>query len=764
VKVTHIGLETTSSRTGGLNRYLESLLAAQRAAGLDATAIVLGDERAAVQPGMTIAHRPKRSITVAAAAVDRAARRAGRPDLVDAHFAGTSAITTTVGALRSVPLVVHFQGPWADESALAGSSALNVAAKRAIERAVYGRADRFVVLSSAFAEILSSTYGVAPWSIDVIAPGVDLERFTTGDRSPARAALGVDAHRVAVSVRRLVPRMGLEVLLEAWRELQPRDTDLLAIVGDGPDAQRLRALADSLGIASSVRFCGSVDDATLVSWYRAADVTVVPTVALEGFGLVVLESLACGTPVIGTDADGLRDAIALAGDPAPVPAGDAHALCAALVHALDAPSSTDRSAWLRQVATQHSWARVAEQHARLYEGVLGGHEPLRVAVLDHSAVLSGGELAIARAIVGIGAAASVHTILGADGPLRHRLEAAGSTVEVLELDDRAAHVGRATVRPGRLDPRAVIATVRYVVGLSRRLRRLRPDVVHTNSLKSALYGGAAARLAGIPCVWHVRDRIATPYLPHSAVRLVRVAARVLPTVVVANSESTLRALDVDGCVVPSPLDPSISPGELFGRGEHDGLLRVTVLGRLAAWKGQDLAIEAFADALGTSSATLRIVGAPLFGEEEFAASLRARAESLGVAGRVEFRGFVDDIASVLADTDVLVHSSRIPEPFGQVVIEAMGSGCAVLVPDEGGPAEVVTDGVDGVTYAMGDVVALSKALRRLADDPALRARLGEAAARTASGYTPEALAPRLLAAWSSAATRGRRARRRRRHG
>jgi glycosyltransferase involved in cell wall biosynthesis len=111
-----------------------------------------------------------------------------------------------------------------------------------------------------------------------------------------------------------------------------------------------------------------------------------------------------------------------------------------------------------------------------------------------------------------------------------------------------------------------------------------------------------------------------------------------------------------------------------------------------------------------------------------------------------------------------VLASTIPEPFGQVVIEAMGAGCAVIVPDQGGPAEVVTDGVDGITYPMGDAAALSAALRRLASDQPLRAHLGEAGIRTAAAYTPGALAPRLLDAWRLARDRRHRSRRGRGHG
>jgi glycosyltransferase involved in cell wall biosynthesis len=759
MRVVHVGLETSATRPGGLNRYLEDLVHAERVLGLDAVAVVLGDEGTDPQRdhGTVVAGPAVGSLVARARRIDRAVRALGEVDVADVHFAGSGFVTACVGALRRVPTVVHFQGPWADESAASGSSSANVATKRAIERAVYRRARRFVVLSASFASLLESRYGVAPWAIEVVAPGVDLERFSPGDAAAERTALGAGGGRIVLAVRRLVPRMGLEVLLDAWRELAPASGDRLVVIGEGPSRGSLSELAQRLGVADTVSFLGRVDDATLVQWYRAADLTVVPSVALEGFGLVVLESVACGTPVVGTDADGLREALALVGQAA-VSAGDAAALASAMRAELEVRADPARRAELRAVGERHGWADVALRHRAIYDEVLDLARPPSVVVLDHTAVLSGGELAIARAIDGLGGAASIHTILAADGPLRARLEAAGSTVEVLALDERARSVPRGSVRPGRLDPLAALASARYVLRLARRLRVLRPDVVHTNSLKSALYGGVAARLAGVPCVWHVRDRIEVPYLPAPAVRLVRVAARVLPTVVVANSASTLATVGVTrGVVVPSPLDSSIDAS--VAHVAHEGHVRVVMLGRLAQWKGQRLALEAFATAFPEGGATLEVVGSALFGEEAYADSLPALAASLGLEGRVSFRGFVDDVATVLGEADVVVHASILPEPFGQVVLEAMGAGCAVVVADAGGPKELVTDGVDGLVYPMGDRAALAGAMQQLAADPALRQRLGAAAQHTASSFTPAALAPRLLDAWSDARSRPRRARR-----
>lgn len=753
MRVLHVGLESTSTRPGGLNRYLEALVAAQRALGLDASAIVLSAPDVPLPDGVVSAGPPEASLPARLRAVDRAVRRAGPPDVADLHFAGTAALTATFGALRGVPSVVHFQGPWADESRHAGQGRANAALKARLERAVYRRADRVVVLSDAFGRVVARRYGVAPWSIETIPPGVDLDRFTPGDRAEARAALGVSPDAdVCVTVRRLVPRMGVDVLLEAWARVASVRR-VLAVVGDGPERRALEARAAELDLAATVRFCGRVTDAELVSWYRAADVAAVPSVALEGFGLVVLEAAACGCAVVGTDAEGLAEALAAVGGVV-VPAGDAAALAAALGAALVEPSGPDVGARRRARVAHLGWPGVARRHEALYERVLGNERARRVVLVDHTAVLSGGELAIARAIGGLGAATQVHAVLAADGPLVGRLEAVGASVEVLALAERARALPRDRVRPVALAPLAVLDSAVYAARLASRFRALRPDVVHANSLKSALIGCTAARLARVPSVWHLRDQVASPYLPAFAVRLVRRAARVLPDVVVANSASTLATVDPRvGVVVPSPLDPSVLG---VVRVPQTDELRLTVLGRLAPWKGQDLALRAFALAFPSGGAHLSIAGAALFGEDTYAASLTALAAELGIEARVSFCGFVDDVAALLARTDVLVHASTLPEPFGQVVLEAMGAGCAVVVADAGGPAEVVTDGRDGLRYRAGDVGALAATLQEVAGDAALRERLGAAAIETARGYLPEALAPALTAAWDAAVATRRR--------
>jgi glycogen(starch) synthase len=244
----------------------------------------------------------------------RAARSAGRDTRVlDAHFALYALVPMLIGRLRSVPAIVHIQGPWAAENVSAGDgSRVRRTLRHALERLVYRRAEQAIVLTSAFRRVLVEQYRVLPWRVHVVPPGVDLEHFSPGDRQHARATFDLEgATFVAVAVRRLVPRMGLDVLIEAWARVRsklPENAHLL-IAGDGSQRGALEEQIKRLDLTGSVRLLGRISDGSLVELYRAADVGVVPTRSFEGFGLVVIEAAACGTPTIVTNVGGLPEAV-----------------------------------------------------------------------------------------------------------------------------------------------------------------------------------------------------------------------------------------------------------------------------------------------------------------------------------------------------------------------------------------------------------------------------------------------------------------------
>jgi glycosyltransferase involved in cell wall biosynthesis len=170
------------------------------------------------------------------------------------------------------------------------------------ERAAVRRAAAILVLSDFSRSLVAADHAEHRGRVVRVRGGVDADFFTPCDgaeraRRPEGAPPG---RRLLVTARRLEPRMGLEQLLHAVAALRSSHDVALALVGAGMLERRLRGLASTLGVMDRVAFLGRAADDELRDWYRAADLFVLPTLAYEGFGMVTVEALACGTPVVGT--------------------------------------------------------------------------------------------------------------------------------------------------------------------------------------------------------------------------------------------------------------------------------------------------------------------------------------------------------------------------------------------------------------------------------------------------------------------------------
>ena len=374
---------------------------------------------------------------------------------------------------------------------------------------------------------------------------------------------------------------------------------------------------------------------------------------------------------------------------------------------------------------------------------------LRVVYLDHCARLSGAELALLRILPALHEV-KAHVVLGEAGLLSAALEAKGISSEVLPLGAPARNFKREKANLRGVSGTALLTSAKHVVRLARRLRTLKPDLVHTNTLKAAVYGLAAARFAGIPAICHLRDRLEPDYLPPMAVRTLRQYIPRMCDAVIANSASTLATLhlripDLPQSVVPSfvTYDPYELQRSPEVRPRESQPFTVAFVGRIAPWKGQLIFVEAFARAFGDGDAIGLIVGAPMFGEDEYEQQLRHRIDALGLSGRLKMLGFREDVSEILSQVDCLVHASILPEPFGQVVMEGMAHGLTVIASNAGGPAEIVVDGQSGLLTTPGDIGALSGAMKRLADDPRLRQTLGASARTAVAALTPDAISEQI---------------------
>jgi glycosyltransferase involved in cell wall biosynthesis len=756
-----IGKGWFPEQTGGLDRYFRDLFEQLP----EARAVVVGGQGIVDSDRVRTVSAHDRPLPLRLLALTRVIRQEARTaSIIDAHFALYTFLPMLLGAFRGKPIVVHFQGPWADENVESGdTSSWRLRMRRALERYVYRRATVAITLTGAFKQVLVERYGVSPWRVKVLAPGVDLDRFGLGDRAVARERLGLPSDAFVVcSARRLVQRMGLRVLLEAWSQLLAAESSdasarprRLLIAGDGELRGRLGEQIAADGLEGSVKLLGRVSDDDLADLYRAADVNVVPSLSFEGFGLVVLEAAASGTPTIASRVGGLPEALAGLDTSLVVTPGDASALAQRFAGAErgELPDRRGTRTW----AERHRWDLVAQRHRALYAGVLGDgpaeERKIRVAFVGHVAQLSGGEIALVRLIDALDEV-EAHVILAEHGPLEARLLAAGTSVEVLPMRERTRDLRKDRVGLGRLPIAALLDTTTYTFRLARRLRALRPDIVHTNTLKAGVYGSLAARLARVPAVWHVRDRIASDYLPRRAVPLIRTLIATLPAGVIANSEATRKTLrsapEVTRVVYSIVHDPITGPSGFAARTTSEPFV-VGMIGRLAPWKGQHVFLEAFERAFRGGDELAALVGEAMFGEKEtdYGVELREMTRTLAIADRVEFRGFREDVWAELARMSVCVHASVVPEPFGQVIVEAMLAGVPVIAAQGGGPSEILTDGADGLLYQAGDVAGLADALHRLRDDPALRARVVKNAHLRAQRFSSRESADSLMSLYRS---------------
>jgi glycosyltransferase involved in cell wall biosynthesis len=189
---------------------------------------------------------------------------------------------------------------------------LNLQARKYIERKALAASHRLVVLSRFTAEKLQDVYGVPVEQSLIIPAGADLEKFRPAceeDRAAIRRQLRLPEERfILLTVRNLVPRMGLDQLLNAMKDVVHAHPDVLLVIGgSGPLRQTLSSLVEVSGLSGHVRFEGFIPEGRLPDYYRTADLFVLPTVELEGFGLITPEALASGLPVVGTPVGGTRE-------------------------------------------------------------------------------------------------------------------------------------------------------------------------------------------------------------------------------------------------------------------------------------------------------------------------------------------------------------------------------------------------------------------------------------------------------------------------
>jgi glycosyltransferase involved in cell wall biosynthesis len=392
---------------------------------------------------------------------------------------------------------------------------------------------------------------------------------------------------------------------------------------------------------------------------------------------------------------------------------------------------------------------------------------MKILYLNTSGVFGGAERSLLDIIASVGAARpswELSLIAGSDGPLIERAREMRIAAIVAPMPESLAQIGDAGVdgpagtQVGRFSlagslARAASPTVLYARSLRRKIDALSPTVIHTNGFKMHLLGAWAAG-AKTPVIWHVHDYVSTR--PVMA-RLMRLEAHRCAAAI-ANSNSVaddLRSTCSDPSVASGAgrrarrrhfdittvynavnldqfnPDDSVAPlDELSGLAPAPaGTIRVGLVATFARWKGHEVFLRALAALPAGVSVRGYVIGAPVYqtrGSQYSMAELRALAAQLGLAGRVGFTGFVDDVGAAMRALDIVVHASTQPEPFGLSIIEAMASRRPVIASRAGGAAEIVEASGAALFHRPGDAADLANQIAQLAGDSARRQCLGGA--------------------------------------
>ena len=314
-----------SGDAGGMNVYVRELAASLAQAGVDVRVFVRRyaddlPERVHVEPGLEVIHVPAGPIDlpkedlpsivdefadgVAGYLVERPA------DVLHANYWLSAVAAHRLKHQLDLPLVATFH-TLARVKAEAGDA--EPLARAVAEADVIGCCDAICASNPVEAEQLVAHYAAPPERIELVPPGVDHAFFSPGSQRGARKGLGLDEAPTALFVGRIQPLKGLEVAVRAVAESTTPGLRLVVVGGASgvegpPELARIQQLVAELGIADRVDFRPPQPHHHLSSWYRAADVVLVPSRS-ESFGLVALEAAACGIPVVAAAVGGLRSLV-----------------------------------------------------------------------------------------------------------------------------------------------------------------------------------------------------------------------------------------------------------------------------------------------------------------------------------------------------------------------------------------------------------------------------------------------------------------------
>ncbi len=656
----------------------------------------------------------------------------------------------------------------------------NLEGHRVWSERVVSACDRITGCSRFMTEQAARVSGAAAARATVLYNGVNAATFGAwwtrhADRDRLRREHGLTGP-VVLFAGRLVEEKGAHLLLEAFRTVLAAHADAtLLMVGSHtfsderttPYVDRLHRLAEACG--GRVRFVGHVAREAIAHYFLISDVVVLPSTWQEPFGLVILEAMATGLPVVAFDQGGPSEIVRheTTGLLLPREQG-ASGLAHALKRLLGDPAARERMgrAARATVESGFTWEAVAERSLALC-----GERP-GVLIAETGSGFGGTAKYLGDLVSLLDPERyAVQVVACREGPFIEQLRTRGIAVTLAPLwrfpwGQEPHETGRERAWASWPVVGTLAAYAWHAVNTAAQLcvmvpvitawlaqRRIR--LVHLNNeVLSHLPLLCAARLAGCRVVCHLHG-----WRPFT--RTERLAIRLVDELIcISDAGARFHEAQLDGRRVLA------IPNGLRANGHLDGLparrdaarrklalapedVAIAIVGRLVPWKGHEVYLQALASVLPRHpNAVGLIVGHDPSDGAQHEAKLRRIAEDLGIAPRIRFVPWQEDVWSVYAAADLIVHASTDPEPFGLVILEAMAAARPVVATASGGVVDLVQDGETGLLVPPRDPAAMAAAIARLLEAPGYAEQLAaHAGTRARERFTMDRNAQQVMAVY-----------------
>lgn len=554
---------------------------------------------------------------------------------------------------------------------------------------------------------------INPEKIKVIHCGINTEIFTAKEKI-TQNCINV------VSGGRFVEKKGLIYLLRACKILSQNSPAFkCTIFGSGPLNEQLRREAKVLGLEALVDFCGDVNRQSLINLLAKSDIFVLPSIIAEdgdrdGIPVVLMEAMAGGLAVVSTNISGIPELIDSFENGILVEEKNVEALVLALDKLIADRDLRRKLASKARQTIENNFNSAQNitlladlfKESKLSHDSFFGEPPFKILYINGTAHIGGAEVSLLALLKKIDKKRFMPLVcLPSKGFLFDKLRALGIDVRILALGEFSRQHG--------------VSFLFSVLKLAALFRKEKIDLVHANSIYISEQSLFAARLAGVPCICHVRDL--APVLGAGKIR--SIAFRKMNKFI-AISEAVKKDLTRELHIPESKIiriyngvdigefSPRLS-GESF-RSEF-GLKREKLVGMIARFspeKRQETFLKAAAEvSKAHKDVSFVIVGDAKLGSENYREEMITLSNKLGLQNKTVFTGFRDDLPQVLSALDMLVVPS-LAEPFGRVIIEAFACGVPVIAANSGAAGELLTDKY-GILFAPDNVKELAGQIERL---------------------------------------------------